>query len=191
MAEKNDPFYICICCIVIAFVLVLIIGVSCITSLLIFGEKNYVYGKKIVVASSRSIDTLCYYIAQLEVYDDKNILIPLENITFSEKDKDNDTEKNIIKDGKYTNYANVGCNNAQKTIQLSFKEKKKISRIVIYNRADCCKNLMSLTSVTVYDDIDKLVFTSNPIKYASYAYVFRPYGKNTEPEYYPPIDLDK
>jgi hypothetical protein len=108
----------------------------------IFGQYIYLYIQNIS----------CLYLDKVEIYDSDNNLIDNKSITITKSSNFN------------LSNLSTSCKD-QPWILLDLKKSITITKIIIYNRSDCCFDDINGLIINVMDKNKKIIYTAEPIIY--------------------------
>jgi hypothetical protein len=120
----------------------------------------------------------CMNLAEIQVFtpEGTNIANTATVTKSSGYEGDSYPVQNFI-DGNLNNFVHTSCNDAG-TITLDFGSSVNISKVIIFNRTDCCGLRSNGIVLTIADASNSVVYTANPLGDPSGSNVFKnePYG---------------
>ena len=117
-------------------------------------------------------------LAEIEVFDENNNKIAITDVTSSSQ-YGNYGPKNLA-DGNTGNFAHTD-NKANEYYELDLNTEKKISKIVVHNRKDCCKERAIGAMLLIKDGSNKVVLTTGKITKAASRYIYNPPTSGSSP----------
>jgi hypothetical protein len=124
--------------------------------------------KKCVGVSGRYIKLTqpavgCMNLAEIQVFtpDGTNIANTAKVTKSSEYQGDKFPVQNFV-DGNLNNFVHTSCEDAG-TITLDFGKLVNISKIVLFNRRDCCGRRSNGIILTIADDYENTIYKANPL----------------------------
>jgi hypothetical protein len=110
-------------------------------------KKEFIIGKSVMLITKKYSGL---NIREIEIYDEFNRLISNnQNIKSSSVVDNNIAENSIDRDD---NTFTQTEDNINEWILIEFKEQQNISKIIIKNRKDCCKDKILKTSILIFND---------------------------------------
>ena len=112
-----------------------------------------------------NITKTCMNLGELKIYDKNNVQIDPHTVSVTQSsfyDSGTLPSSNLI-DGNESTYAHTDCTTFPNWIMLDLGQSVDVSKFVIYNRKDCCKDRINGAQVIFINQNNEQVFTSDVI----------------------------
>jgi hypothetical protein len=119
-------------------------------------------------------------IAEIEVYDENGSKIPVSTVTASSQ-YGSYGAKNVV-DGNVRNFGHTQSD-PNAFFELDLNAVKKISKVVVYNRTDCCQDRAKDAVLTIKDGDKKEIIVTGKVGKAASRYVYNPPTASSSPSY--------